>query len=145
MYGMLKTVVKNVFSKPATRLYPFVKREPFENARGNLVMDAQACTLCKICDIMCPSDCINIDKEAGYWELDPYNCVVCGVCVDACPKKCLSLEAAHRTAGEKVLYRHFPPVENYQRKKKVETAAEAAPAAPAAEAAPAAPAEGAAE
>ena len=144
MYGMFKTVIKNVFSKPVTRLYPFVKREPFKNARGHLEMDAENCTLCRICAVMCPSDCISIDKENGYWEVDPYRCIICGVCVDVCPKKCLSLGEAHRGAGEKFVSRNYPPVANYQRKKKVADAP-ATDAAPAAQPAQAASGENAAE
>lgn len=97
MFGMLKPILKNAFGKPATRMYPFEKREAFENARGQLEIDVDNCIFCGICQRKCPSTCLKVDKASSKWELDPYNCVICGVCVEACPKKCLYLNKSHRT------------------------------------------------
>ncbi len=80
-------------------MYPFEKREAFENARGQLEIDIDNCIFCGICQRKCPSTCLNVDKANAKWELDPYNCVICGVCVEACPKKCLHLNKNFRTAA----------------------------------------------
>lgn len=97
MFGLLKPVLKNVSSKAATRLYPFEKREAFENARGNLDINIDDCIFCGLCQRKCPSNCLTVDKAARKWELNPYNCIICGVCAEACPKKCLFLHKEHRT------------------------------------------------
>ena len=34
MFDMLGNILKNVVSKPATRMYPFIKRESFKDTRG---------------------------------------------------------------------------------------------------------------
>jgi len=87
MFGMVKAILQNWAGKPATRLYPFDKRDAFENARGQLEIDIDNCIFCGICVRKCPSTCLTVEKANSKWELDPYNCVVCGVCVEACPQK----------------------------------------------------------
>jgi formate hydrogenlyase subunit 6/NADH:ubiquinone oxidoreductase subunit I len=113
MFGMLKPILKNAFGKPVTRLYPLEKREAFENARGQLQIDIDACIFCGTCVRKCPSTCLTVDKASFQWELDPYNCVICGACVEACPKKCLLLHKNFRTAAyTKEMYARIgkPPV-----------------------------------
>ena len=100
---MLKVILENLFKQPATRKYPFEKREPFKEARGQLLFDASTCIYCGICQKKCPSNCIQVSRQDKSWELETYSCIVCGACADACPKKSLSLAGAHRTAAfEKV-------------------------------------------
>lgn len=95
---MLPTVLANLFSKPATRNYPFDVREPFEHARGELINDIERCIFCGTCARKCPSQCLTVTKEGtqGTWALDFFACVGCGVCVDACPTHCLSQKTTHR-------------------------------------------------
>lgn len=95
---MLPTVLANLFSKPATRNYPFDVREPFEHARGELINDIERCIFCGTCARKCPSQCLTVTKEGtqGTWALDFFACVGCGVCVDACPVNCLSQKTTHR-------------------------------------------------
>lgn len=98
MFDMLGNIVKNLFSAPATRRYPFEKREPVENGRGQITgVDAETCIYCGLCARKCPSLCITVDKATKTWQLNPYKCVICGVCVEACPKKCISMDAQYRT------------------------------------------------
>lgn len=95
---MLPTVIANLFSKPATRNYPFDVRENFANTRGELVNDIERCIFCGSCQRKCPSQCITVskDKDLGVWSLDFFACVGCGVCVDTCPVSCLSQKVTHR-------------------------------------------------
>jgi ech hydrogenase subunit F len=93
---MTTTVLKNLFTKYATRLYPFQKVEPFANQKGELVNDIEKCTMCTVCQLKCPSQCIKVDRKAKLWEVDPYACVYCGICVEACPAKCLSQKGMYR-------------------------------------------------
>lgn len=91
MFGMFRPVIKNLFSKPATRMYPVEKREPFKDARGHLAFREETCNFCGLCQLKCPSKCIEVDRKAKKWELNPYACVLCGVCVEACNRNSLSL------------------------------------------------------
>ena len=96
MLEMLKPVLKNLFSTPATRLYPFEVRDQFPNVRGDLEVDIDSCIYCVICEKKCPSACISVDRNDAKWEVNPYSCVLCGVCVDICPKKALHMHSAWR-------------------------------------------------
>lgn len=90
MFDMLGSIFKNLASKPATRKYPFEKREPFKETRGQVGgIDIDACIFCGICSRKCPSDAINVNKAEKSWEIDRFKCVVCGVCAEVCPKKCI--------------------------------------------------------
>lgn len=97
MLFLTPTVLKNLSKKPATRKYPFVVREPFDNFRGELVINAQDCILCGSCMRKCPSLCITVDKTTETWECDPYACIYCGHCVTVCPTHCLSMKNVHRS------------------------------------------------
>lgn len=97
MFFMTPHILKNLFTKSSTRMHPFVVREPFERARGELVIDIGDCIFCKACERKCPSQCITIDKKAAVWNCDPMSCVFCGICVEACPKDCLSQKPVYRS------------------------------------------------
>ncbi|AAM23432.1 NADH-quinone oxidoreductase subunit I [Caldanaerobacter subterraneus subsp. tengcongensis MB4] len=96
MLSMLKNVVYNLTHKPATRRYPFEKREPFEGTRGHIENDIEKCILCGICQRVCPSNCIQVDRKEGTWKFEPFACIVCGACVDACPTKSLIMLKEYR-------------------------------------------------
>lgn len=95
---MLPIVLTNLFAKPATRNYPFFVREPFPQARGELVNDIARCIFCGLCARKCPSQCLTVtkDKAEGVWTLEFFACVGCGVCVDVCPVHCLAQKTTHR-------------------------------------------------
>ena len=95
---MLPTVISNLFSKPATRNYPFFVRDNFEKTRGELVNDIERCIFCGSCSRKCPSQCLTVSKEGtvGTWKLEFFACIGCGVCVDSCPVSCLSQKTSHR-------------------------------------------------
>ncbi len=93
---MTKNVLKNLFTKSATRLYPFVKRDIFEDVRGTLHIKIDKCIFCRACELRCPTQCITVDSKAGIWSFDPMACVICGVCVAVCPTKCLYTDKQYR-------------------------------------------------
>jgi len=96
---MLGTILKNFFTGPVTRMYPFKKREPFLDVKGTLGIDIDTCTFCTLCQIKCPSQCIRVDRKEKQWTLDPFACVYCGICVEVCPVKCLHQDAHYRPAA----------------------------------------------
>jgi ech hydrogenase subunit F len=84
-----KTILKNLFSKPATTKYPFVKKEYPEGTRGKVEIDIDSCIFCGICSRKCPPNVIEVNREKKEWKIDPFGCISCSACVYACPKKCL--------------------------------------------------------
>lgn len=89
---MTQTVLKNLFSKPGTRLYPAVKREPAEATRGKVEVEIEKCIFCGICSRKCPTDAITVDRAEKKWEIERFGCLACGLCVISCPKKCILME-----------------------------------------------------
>jgi len=97
MLDMLRNIFVNLFTKPATRKYPYTKREPFKSTRGCIDVDIDKCILCGICQKKCPSDAIKVDKKNNTWEIDSYKCIVCNVCVESCPKKCIISDCCYKS------------------------------------------------
>ncbi|MGE5329157.1 MAG: 4Fe-4S dicluster domain-containing protein [Deltaproteobacteria bacterium] len=97
MFDMLRAIMKNLFTKPATRRYPYSKRESFENVRGCIDVDIDKCIFCGICQKKCVSNAIKVDKEHRTWEIDSYKCIVCNACTETCPKKCIVSDCCYKT------------------------------------------------
>ncbi len=99
MFKMVGNVFRNLVSKPATRLYPFEKREPFKDSRGQIEgCEIDKCIFCGICQRKCPANAIVVNKAEKSWEINQFKCVICNACVEACPKKCIIASASHKTA-----------------------------------------------
>ena len=106
-----KTVIKNLFSKPATRKYPFEPKVYPERTRGHVVNDMDVCVLCGLCSIKCPTRAITVDKTAKTWSIRPMSCIQCRCCVDNCPKKCLSMDTKFTEPGSEKITKTFPQSE----------------------------------
>jgi ech hydrogenase subunit F len=106
MPGMFSLILKNIIRKPATRLYPTIKREPFERTRGRLFFNEDPCIYCGICMRTCPADAIKVTRNEQLWELNAFRCIICGECVNKCPKKCLSItnERRNPSSSKKYVY-----------------------------------------
>ena len=91
---MLLRTLRNLFSRPVTRPYPFEVRPHPEGARGRVDLDLEVCVFCGICARKCPCGAITVSREAGTFELEPLRCVSCGACVEGCNKHSLSLNQA---------------------------------------------------
>ena len=86
-----KTVLENLFSKPATRRYPFAPREYPARTRGHIGIDIDKCIFCGICSKRCPTGAIEVSRSDRTWAIARFSCIQCGYCVEGCPKKCLSM------------------------------------------------------
>jgi formate hydrogenlyase subunit 6/NADH:ubiquinone oxidoreductase subunit I len=94
---LLRNLLRNSLHRPATRLYPRERREPFAGARGQLDIDADACSYCSVCEKRCPTGAITVTrKPEKSWTLRPHQCILCGYCIEACPKGCLRMDRNHR-------------------------------------------------
>lgn len=96
---MISLIIKNLLNKPATRLYPVIKREPFERTRGRIYFDNTNCIYCGMCERRCPADAIHVDRQNTTWELNAFRCIVCGECVNSCPKKCIGMTNERRSSS----------------------------------------------
>jgi formate hydrogenlyase subunit 6/NADH:ubiquinone oxidoreductase subunit I len=93
--GMTKNLLKNLFSRPATLMYPKTAAKKFPATRGHLENDMDRCILCGSCQRKCPCVAIQVDRLARKWELDVFRCISCGCCVEACPVKCLRMDTSY--------------------------------------------------
>jgi len=84
-----KMILRSLFKKPATLMYPIKPREWTENTRGRIEIDIDSCIFCGICSRKCPTSALKVDREAKSWMIARMGCIQCSCCVEVCPKKCL--------------------------------------------------------
>lgn len=84
-------VAKSAVSKPATRRYPFEKREPFPGTRGSFQYELSKCTFCTLCQKRCPTGAITVKRAERIYEFDRMKCIVCGACESVCPKDAIHI------------------------------------------------------
>lgn len=95
MFKIAGEVMKSLFRKPATLMYPVVPRKWEPATRGHIAIDIEACIFCGICSKKCPTHAITVDRPGRKWEIERLQCIQCSCCVEVCPKKCLSMENAY--------------------------------------------------
>lgn len=111
-----RTALKNFFSRPATRNYPFEERKYPERYRGRVAINIDDCIMCGLCMKKCPADAITVDREHKTWSIQRMSCVQCSLCVNGCPKKCLSMEQHYsEPAAEKTVYTVAQPVKESEK------------------------------
>lgn len=96
-----KTVMRNLFSKPATRAYPFVVRQYPERTRGQISIHIDDCIFCGLCAKKCPTNAITVDRVQKSWSIERFGCIQCASCVENCPKKCLHMLTAYTQPAPK--------------------------------------------
>lgn len=79
--------------KPATRLYPLVRREPYARTRGHIELRIADCNFCTICANRCPTRAIVVSKTEKVWAIDHTLCILCSICVDDCRESCITLSS----------------------------------------------------
>ena len=90
LFSLSKLIAKSAVSPPATRLYPFEKREAFPKSRGRIEFEISSCVFCNLCAKKCPTEAIVCNRKDKSWAIDHLKCILCGNCVDSCRKGCLS-------------------------------------------------------
>ncbi|MCQ4635480.1 4Fe-4S binding protein [Anaerovorax odorimutans] len=99
-----KVVLRSLFKKPATLMYPVVPREWQERTRGHIDIRKEDCIVCGICAKKCPANAITVDRNKRTWTIERMQCIQCNCCVEACPKTCLIMENQYTEPGpEKVV------------------------------------------
>ena len=99
---MLPTIMKNLFSKPDTRLYPVEERILYPKVRGHVEFNSDKCIFCTLCAKRCPADAIEVDRDSKTLTFQPFRCIVCAACVEGCPKDAIAVvEKWHAPEYEK--------------------------------------------
>lgn len=93
---MVRRSLRNLVSRPSTRLYPAEVRPRFAGARGTIEFDVETCNYCMLCARRCPAAAITVSREERIWAIEQLTCIACGVCVDVCAKKSLTMSVNAR-------------------------------------------------
>ncbi|ACU94433.1 NADH:ubiquinone oxidoreductase chain I-like protein [Cryptobacterium curtum DSM 15641] len=91
-----KMTLRSLFTKPETLLYPTEVKPAYLNLKGHIANRIDECILCGMCQRVCPSDAIVVEKKNGTWSIDHFRCVQCSACVRACPTSSLSMEPEYQ-------------------------------------------------
>jgi formate hydrogenlyase subunit 6/NADH:ubiquinone oxidoreductase subunit I len=93
---MLSDVLRSLFLRPATELYPFERHAAPPRLRALLQFNPEKCTGCGVCVKDCPAEAIELitlDKASKRFVLkyEVDRCTFCAQCVQSCRYKCLFL------------------------------------------------------
>ena len=91
-------IMRSLFGKPATLMYPAVPRDYVAGSRGHIEIAIEDCIFCGLCQRKCPADAITVDRAAREWEIERLRCVSCSSCSEACPKHCLTMKIGYSPA-----------------------------------------------
>ena len=90
--------VKYMLKRPVTLNYPHEKGPLSPRFRGEHALrrypnGEERCIACKLCEAICPAQCIVIEAEprddgsrrTTRYDIDMTKCIYCGFCQEACP------------------------------------------------------------
>lgn len=132
LWALLENLIV-VFKQTFSRTHRAMRRRAEEERSANYVLppgyraehrlmvnekDHPRCFVCKACEEVCPSKCIQIDGERGEengkgarldsFSIDLGRCAFCGLCVTACPVDALRMDTGRvpvpRTKREELIY-----------------------------------------
>jgi NADH-quinone oxidoreductase subunit I len=94
----MATTLRYMFRHKVTLNYPFEKSPESPRFRGEHALrrypnGEERCIACKLCEAVCPSQCIVIEAEpradgsrrTTRYDIDMTKCIYCGLCEEACP------------------------------------------------------------
>ena len=82
---------KRMYKTLTHNSYVFWKELLFMPAIPKLIVDEQKCIRCGICQSVCPTQAIHVDKHS--FSFNPPFCIACGHCVAVCPHAALDNDA----------------------------------------------------
>jgi NADH-quinone oxidoreductase subunit I len=95
--------LRYIFKPKATLNYPFEKGPLSPRFRGEHALrrypnGEERCIACKLCEAICPAQCIVIEvappgsegvtggvRRTTRYDIDMHKCIYCGLCQEACP------------------------------------------------------------
>lgn len=110
----MRITLGQFFKPQVTVHYPHESLKMAARFRGHieLVRDEQTgraiCFACKVCEKVCPSDCITVEgaklegekkKSVTEFKLDFTKCSLCGSCVEACKSEAIRFSRAYNLAS----------------------------------------------
>ncbi|MDY6820588.1 MAG: NADH-quinone oxidoreductase subunit NuoI [Deferribacterota bacterium] len=126
----LYVTLKHFFSKPVTEMYPYRKPRIYPRFRGIHYMKTNEkgepkCVGCYLCARICPSECIDIETDAGpkgermvrKYHIDLSRCIYCGFCEEACPVDAIHMGNKYNTVNtnrDKYIVNMKALVDNYK-------------------------------
>ncbi len=97
--SMWRSSLRNLVSKPATRLYPSVPANLADATRGRIVYDMSKCIFCGLCERRCPTNAITMDKGNKTQSVSRARCIACKVCVENCPTDAIEMIKEYAPPG----------------------------------------------
>ncbi|MDB5412131.1 MAG: nuoI [Rubritepida sp.] len=98
LVGGMALTLKYFFRRKVTLNYPFEKATLSPRFRGEHALrrypnGEERCIACKLCEAVCPAQCIVIEAEpredgsrrTTRYDIDMTKCIYCGMCEEACP------------------------------------------------------------
>jgi len=94
-FKMGKMVIRSLFGKPATLMYPVKPAKITEATRGHITINVDTCIFCGICQKKCPTNAITVDRKGRVWSIERMKCIQCNSCAVNCPKDSLLMETTY--------------------------------------------------
>jgi len=96
--SMLGDLLRSLFKRPATQMYPLEKAPTPERLRGRLFWDPEKCVGCQLCIKDCPANAIELivlDKVNKRFVMRYHadRCTRCAQCVVTCRFKCMNMSS----------------------------------------------------
>jgi len=88
---ILPQVLRNLFRRPATVKYPYVRVEPPEGYRGRPSIDKEKCIQCWLCIKTCPDRAITVNMKTKKPSIWLGRCLFCGECAEVCPTRAITM------------------------------------------------------
>lgn len=126
-FKMGKVLIRNLFSQPATLMYPVKPAKITDATRGHMTIDIDNCIFCGLCAKKCPTNAITMDRNARTWSIERMKCIQCNACATACKKDALHMDPHYTAPNTVKVVDTFPgpPKEEKPKKEEAPAAAEA--------------------
>ena len=99
MFNFIPQLLKNLFTKPATRWHPYKKQAPFTQVGGKIQIEISKCIFCGTCMRSCPALAVEVKEESRKWIWHPFRCIVCLTCVENCSTQALYCSTEDRLSS----------------------------------------------